>query len=190
VKHKGARRLQMIKKQLVFVCDTNISINPYYSKLIQITPYKFHIHPYTTIVVQYDFCICQRILRTFDRAKPTIMELKEFITSVIDDICDSVTELQTKYNPDAAVAKAVISPATLPEHRKPQQAYIRMAERVGFDVCVDAYTTKGADGKLGISIITVQAEAGISHTNSIHHRVSFTIPILLPAVTSTLAFPN
>lgn len=109
------------------------------------------------------------------------MELKEFVKTAIRDITNAVSELQSEITNGAIVnptlPNSVASKTLLVDNE------IRPIEHLAFDVAVTATEASGIDGtaKAGISIFGAKIGSESSAKTENASRISFSIPLVLPA---------
>lgn len=109
------------------------------------------------------------------------MELKEFIKTAITDITEAVSELQEELKNGA-----ILNP-TLPQGEHGTHLLvnneIRMMERLNFDIAVTATeaTELNGNAKAGISVFGAKVEAENAEKMENVSRLTFSIPLLLPA---------
>ena len=109
------------------------------------------------------------------------MELKEFIKTAITDITEAVGELQEELDNGTIVN---------PSLRYGEQGKtvlvdndVRMMERLNFDIAVTAIDKSEVNGNAKVGISVFGAKVGTESTEKTENvsRLSFSIPILLPA---------
>lgn len=109
------------------------------------------------------------------------MELKEFIKTVITDITEAVSELQSDLN-NGAIINPSISRGEYGKAVLTDQG-VAPIEHLNFDVAVTATETSSIDGdaKAGISIFGANVGAESSSRTENVSRLTFSIPLVLPA---------
>ena len=105
------------------------------------------------------------------------MELKEFIKTAITDITEAVSELQEELKNGTIVNPSL----TQGEHGK--SLVVDMMERLNFDIAVTATeaTELNGNAKAGISVFGAKVEAENAEKMENVSRLTFSIPLLLPA---------
>lgn len=109
------------------------------------------------------------------------MELKDFIKTAIIDITGAVSELQEELGNGT-----IINPSlTYGEHGKTVLVdnVVRMIERLNFDIAVSATETTELNGKAKAGISVFGAKVGAENTEKTENvsRLTFSLPLLLPA---------
>ena len=107
------------------------------------------------------------------------MELKEFIKTAIADITDAVSELQSELDNGAIVNPALPHPVgsgSVDAGMGNQQI-----QKLEFDVALTIAETSSIDGGAKGGIAVFSAKMGTSQQSQNVSRLSFTVPVALPA---------
>jgi len=105
-------------------------------------------------------------------------ELKDFISSVLTEICEGVHDATARIEQLGGVMnpRAVRPDSPIEPHTK------RPIIDVSFDVSVEAEATKGNTGRVGVLVATVGmgTERADQHAHRSANSVRFTVPLVLP----------
>lgn len=110
------------------------------------------------------------------------MELKEFIKTAITDITDAVSELQTGLGNGAIVNPAL--PHPISNGSIDAGAGNQPIQKIEFDVALTTSEAASVDGnaKGGITIFSAKVETSQQAQSQNVSRLTFTVPVVLPAV--------
>ena len=121
-----------------------------------------------------------------------MVELKEFVTSVLCQIIDGVADAQTK-SPGPHYSESLVAPTLNQMHDRMGDAASDMAGAAGprmveFDVAVSTSERSEAKGGVGVFVGGLGAgmKGGTQSEQSHVSRIRFEIPICLPTDTTEL----
>lgn len=115
------------------------------------------------------------------------MDISDFIKETIRQVCDGVTKAAIDCSQSDVIVNPSISVGDDGNYyipRKPSSiAMQRRVQRIDFDIAVEVTESEEASGEGGLSVRVFTAKGNLSTrtTNSTINRVSFSVPICLPA---------
>lgn len=118
------------------------------------------------------------------------MELKEFIKTAITDITDAVSELQAELENGAIVNPAL--PHSISNGSIDVGSGNQPIQKVEFDVALTTSEAASLDGNAKGGIAIFAAKLGTSQQAQSQNvsRLTFTVPVVLPAVRTQTAAEN
>lgn len=114
------------------------------------------------------------------------MDLKDFIKTAITDITEAVSELQSELD-NGAIVNPTLADKVFDDNSVTINGELHPIEHLAFDVAVTVTETTGIDGsaKVGISIFGAKVGTDSCATTENVSRLSFSVPIVLPATSVT-----
>lgn len=115
------------------------------------------------------------------------MELKEFISGIIQDITTAVNETQKEYKTENQdVLQPIINPSEIDTDKGNcvHNGIKRHITYIDFDVSLIVSENDGKKGEAGIKVNILSMHGGVDHTehSELIQRVHFNVPIALPAI--------
>ena len=111
-------------------------------------------------------------------------ELKDFISSVLTEICEGVHEATARIE----ALGGVVNPRAISTSQPIEQHTRRAIVDVAFDVSIEATSSAGNTGRVGVLVATVglgtQRSQDESHRSA--NSVKFTVPLVLPVDRETV----
>ena len=119
------------------------------------------------------------------------MELREFVTGVLDEIFEAISTEQKKYYEDCQTIPPVIAPQYMPNPNVIHN-HMRKMDTIHFDLAIteSSSSEKTAGGKAGISIVSFGGSNQKGQNNETIQKVSFDITVCYPAVTGGKMTPS
>ncbi len=115
------------------------------------------------------------------------MDISEFIKETIRQVCDGITWASRDCSQSGVIVNPAISVGENGDFFIPTKpssvAMQRRVQKIDFDIAVEVTESEEVEGGGGISVHVFSAKGNLSSktTNSTINRVSFSVPICLPA---------
>ena len=115
------------------------------------------------------------------------MDISEFIKETIRQVCDGITMASRECSQSGVIVNPAISVGENGDFFIPAKpssvAMQRRVQKIDFDIAVEVTESEEVEGGGGISVHVFSAKGNLSSktTNSTINRVSFSVPICLPA---------
>lgn len=121
------------------------------------------------------------------------MDLQEYIQSVIEQIIEGINASQRKYCNDFEILPPIINPSNLNSDNKGRyNKILRKAEDLRFTIAtkISNESSEHHKGGLCIKVVNYGGEGNETSGSQIHNNVTFSIPIIFPAVKEDVISKN
>lgn len=113
------------------------------------------------------------------------MNIQEFTASVISQIIEGIKDAQSKYCESLHILPPIVNPANLDDnHCGNYSGVLRKATDINFKILVNVSETTSSEkgGGVNIRVVSWGNDKTNDTQNQISNSVSFTIPIIFPAI--------